>query len=375
MDNNIKSKKTEDKTFLTLEERLEMAAKSQASSPEAAAGLVQRLSKTHSVYFFCENANLNRMYELIGEYMNQLDEEVLWYSGFCQSFRLAMDSNNGFFQLPSLEMPLAEEWDPYRPIWGFRLNDAMVLLGLMLLDHAKGRMKNKEIYHCMRMTLGQYLDALVDISFRKDGTHDWGRAECFRTYRNMLLKDYDDFKPLGEALADILRRYIAAWREFNRLDHILGCMEELFGHLEREALPPEEYENFRLFLEDINQYVSELEGAEIEEECLDPWGYYSKLACQVLEDVPDPSSENIAPGALYDRFFLPGRDYHPNSLQKLAAQSPSLDMRALLEKYICEERIASSMRELNVAVTDIYILFVEPYLWMREYHYERHLES
>lgn len=314
---------------------------------EAAAGLVQRLSGTHSVHFFGSNANLNKMSEWIGAYMNQADEEVLWYGGLCKSFRLAMDKEKGFSRLPLPEKHMAGEWDRYRPVWGVRTNDAMVRLGLMLLDQARGRIKSREIYHCMEMTLGQYLDALADIRFREDGTRDLSRAECFRTYRDMLLRDYDGSKPLGEALADILGRYIGAWREFDRLDHILYCMEELSAHLEGKKAEKR---------------------PELQE-------YYFKLACQGPEDVPDPCGEEIAPGALYDRFLFPGRDYHPDSLRELAARSPSLKLQKLLDELIRGERVASAMRELNVAVTDLYILFAEPYLWMGEYHYEEDFNS
>ena len=38
------------------------------------------------------------------------------------------------------------------------------------------------------------------------------------------------------------------------------------------------------------------------------------------------------------------------------------------------QRLSQAMREINMAVTNLYLLFVEPYLRMGEYHYERHLE-
>ena len=314
----MKASENEDRTLLTLEERLKMAADSRASSPEAAASLVQRLSETHLADFFCKSDDLDRMDGLIGEYIDQVGEEVFWYGGFCRSFRLARDSDNGPFRFPSLEMPTAEGWNLCRPVWGFKVNNAVVLLGLMLLEHAKGLMKRREVYHCTRMTLGQYLDALVDISFRKDGVLDWGRAGSFRICRDTLLQDYDGFKPLGEALTDIIGHYIAARQEFEHLDHILSC--------------------------------------------------------RYPEDVPNPSNWDIAQGSLYDRIFLPERDYSPETLRGLAAKAHSLEMRALLEEHICEDRLASAMREINKAVTDLYILFVNPYLQMREYHYERHLK-
>ena len=107
---------------------------------------------------------------------------------------------------------------------------------------------------------------------------------------------------------------------------------------------------------------------------LDPRGYYFSLAYEYPEDVPDPGSRNVAAGTLRSQIFLSERDYSPEALRKLAEKSPSEELRELLEKSISEERLALAMREINIAVTDLYMLFVEPYLRMEEYHYEGHLE-
>ena len=90
--------------------------------------------------------------------------------------------------------------------------------------------------------------------------------------------------------------------------------------------------------------------------------------------MPDPGCRNVAAGTLRSQIFLSERDYSPEALRKLAEKSPSEELRELLEKSISEERLALAMREINIAVTDLYMLFVEPYLRMEEYHYEGHLE-
>ena len=241
-------------------------------------------------------------------------------------------------------------------------------------------MRYRNIYHCTRMSLKQYLDALVDLSFQEDGTLDEDRAEFFRIWRETFLKDNDGAWSLKEALAQILRRYIAAWQEFDHLDHILRCMGALSCYLEQEAgrtLPQEEEDSVRRFREALCRYGSDLEGWELVEQdkrYLDPRGYYFSLAYEYLEDVPDPSSGNVAPGTLCSQIFLSERDYSPEALRNLAGKSPSQDLRELLEMNISEERLACAMREINIAVMNVYMLFVEPYLRMGEYHYERHLE-
>lgn len=371
----------EDRTLFTLEERLKMAAEPQATSPEAAARLVQRLSGVHTAYLFCGSANSGIMEGLTGEFWDCLEKNLLHYGGFCHSFRLAIERDDDVLRGLSSGRLTLEPPDPYRPVWSVRTTNALVLLGLLLLDHAKGRMRYRNIYHCTRMSLKQYLDALVDLSFQKDGTPDEDRAESFWIWRETFLKDNDGAWSLKEALAQILRRYIAAWQEFDHLDHILRCMGALSCYLEQEeagrTLPQEEEDRIRRFREALCRYGSDLEGWELvdqDKRYLDPRGYYFSLAYEYPEDVPDPGSENTAPGTLRSRIFLSERDYSPEALRKLAEKSPSQDLRELLEKSISEERLAHAMREINMAVMNLYMLFVEPYLRMGEYHYERHLE-
>ena len=370
-----------ERTILPLDERLKMAAKSQATSPEAAARLVQRLYGISTAYLFCGSANCDIMEGLTGEFWECLENNLLHYGGFCHSFRLAIEHDNDFFAAISSDASEEEAFDPYRPVWGVRANNALVLLGLLLLDHAKGGMKYQNIYYCTRMTLKQYLDALVDLSFQEDGTQDGDRAESFWIWRESFLKGKDKAWSLKEALADILRRYIAAWQEFDHLNHILRCMGALSCYLEQEeaerTLPQEEDERIRRFRKALCRYGTDLEGWELVEtdkRYLDPRGYYFSLVCEYPEDVPDPGSKDVAPGTLRSQIFLSDRNYSPKALRNLAEKSPSQDLRELLEKSISEKQLASAMRKINIAVTDLYMLFVEPYLRMGEYHYERHLE-
>lgn len=363
-----------ERTLLTLEERLERSSRSQAASPEAAARLVERFSGLPASQLFFGKADVDAMYGLTGEFWEHPAVDIGSYQGFSHSFRLAAEQEKSPFQLPrpglpSLGMPPAGCPNPYGPIWGVRANNALVLLGLMLLDHAKGRLRPKGFYHCMRMTLGQYLDALADLGLWTDGNP--GLAEEFRGWRDMLLKDYGGASPLGEALAGILRRYMAAWQEFDHLDHILRCIGALSCYLEQEeagrTLPPEEEGRIRRFREALCRYGSDLEGwelVEMDKRYLDPRGYYFTLACEYPEDLPDPGGRDVAPGALRSQIFLSERDYSPETLRGLAAAAPSPDLRVLLERYVCEERLASAMKEVNTAVAGMYVLFVEPYLRM-----------
>ena len=351
--------KKEGRPRLTLEERLKRAARSQASSPEAAAKLVERLSQTHIAYVFHESADFNLMYELMGQFMNALDDDVLHYGGFCRSFELAVatygpGSTDPSRRLPSPAFPA--------PVWGVEVNNAVVLLGLMLLDHAKGRRRDRDVYHCTRMTLGQYLDALPEPEA------PWKRWSVEK-WRDGLLTRHDPSQHLAEALADILRSYIDGWQEFDHVDYVLRCMGGLACYLEQEG--PEKAQvdpaQVRQFREALCQYSSELEGwklVEVDKRYPDPCGYYFTLANEYPGSAPDPGGGGVPAGAVRLQIFLHQWDYNPRTLRALAEQSPSPDLGALLEKSVSEERLSAAMGKINTAVTDLYSLWVEPYLRM-----------
>ena len=395
-----------ERMLLPVVARVERWAWSLAASPSTAARLVERFSGLPPWQLFFGKPDVDAMYGLTGEFWEHPDVDMDSYHGFSHSFRLAAKQDNAPFRLPRLGvsplgvprleqppseqpplkqsrlepsplkqpplglspgLPSPESQNPYKPVWGVRVNNALILLGLMLLDHTKGSLKPKGFYHCTRMTLGQYLDALAGLGLWTDGSP--GLAQGFQGWRDMLLADYGAASPLGETLAGILRRYMAAWQEFDHLDHILRCIGTLSCCLEQEeagrTLPGEETDRVRRFREALCQCGSDLEGREPVEQdkrYLDPKGYYFTLACEYPENLPDPGDRNVAPGSLRSQIFLSERDYSPETLRGLAAGSPSPDLRTLLERYVCEERLASAMREVNTAVTGIYVLFVEPYL-------------
>ena len=122
--------RNEERTLFTLEERLWMAANSQASSPEAAARLVQRLSRVHTAYLFCGSPNAGLMNELTGEFWECLEENLLHYGGFCHSFRMAIEHDDDVLRMLSSGTLKLEPPDPYRPVWSVRTYNAFILLEL-----------------------------------------------------------------------------------------------------------------------------------------------------------------------------------------------------------------------------------------------------
>ena len=352
------------KVPLTMEERLGLAARSQASSPEAAAKLVERFSNIPTVTLFAGHADLELMYDLIGAYWDLPGEDPLHYGGFCRSFQMAISDD---FE-PPVDLPWRTA--PLRPTLGARVNNAIVLLGLMLLDHAKGRLGNKTVYHCTRMTLGQYLDVLETLAFSEEDTPP---AQRFWIWRNAFLQHHDRSAPLADALADILRGYIAGWQEFDHLDHILRCTGALACYLEdvaNEELSQEEAERVRQFRETLRcRYDPKLEGWELleaDKRYPDPGEYFFCLANEYPGGLLDPGGENTPPGAIRSQVYLPTRGCHLKTLQTLAGLAPSPDLGALLKKYSDPERLTSAMAKIDMAVLELHMLWIEPYLRVEE---------
>lgn len=383
---------------LTLEERLARAARSQASSPEAAAGLVRKLSQLDMICLFHRGDDIDLISEMIGPYLAQVDGDVLYYSGFCRALQLALTH----------AAPQAESDAHARLILETRSHNAIVLLGLMLLDHAKGRAQDREVYRCTRMTLGQYLDAVETLSF--PGNRE--AARVFRSWREQFLKNAAPSAPLADVLADLLRRYIRAWTVLDFLDRVLYYMNKLSRSLKGD--PDRELEEaMRQYLDGPRLTCLDVEEAEEwEDEPEDEWeepldigdGYeeetvgpdqkfreavewciaesrlagaeegreghmvsgmdYFDLVVSYSWDAPDPAGKRVSAGEIRQQVLLPYRDYSPQALRKLAEQAPNPAFRALLERFVSQGWPSAAMWEVNEAISNLFMLWVGPYLTM-----------
>lgn len=350
---------------LPLRERLELAKRSQASSPETAAALVERFSRLHPAKIFAGKADCDLMYDLTGTFWDELDDDSLkWkYRDFCGVITLAME--NDFDPPPNLPQNAL----PIELVWGKRVNDALVLLGLMLLDHAKCRRGDKSVYRCTRMTMEQYLDALETVAYPDKRT---AQALSFRAWREDFQKQYNVSEPLADVLAAILRSYMEAWQEFDHLDHLLRCMGALACYLEDVAgkpLEPEQAKRVRNFRETLCMFDSKLEGwelLEVDKRYDNPEGYFFALAMEYPDSMPDPGDSALRARSIRNQIFLPRESYEDGLLGLLAELSPSPDLGDLLKKYGNRERLLEAMEKIHLAGSALYMLWVEPYLWMRE---------
>ena len=374
---------SKDRTRLTLEERMALAAQSRASSPEAAAALVRRFSHLPAAYVFCGKSDIDAMYDLIGEFLDDPRVEVETYRGFCPAYQLAMDQDNDRTPVYDQQRP-----DPLLPVFGHRMNNALIHLGEMVLDQAMGRYHHKEVFQCLRMTLGQYLEALAGPDFRRSEAE----AEWFAVWRDRLLREIDGDLPLAEAQAGILRRYMAGWASYDRLDHLLLYLAGLALQVEdagtRCDLSPcpdsdADQGDASLFLEfyrteeaeaawrlrmDLRRFGIGRDPSDLPQadpSCEDPYGYFLDLARNYAPDLPDPGAET-GPGALRENIFLPDWHYGPALLYTLIRELPFPEFVPLWQETLDREKLSQAMTSINSAVTDLYMLWVEPYLRLKK---------
>lgn len=342
--------------IMTLEERLELAARSQAVSPEAAAGLVKKLAGMETSLVLGRRSELELLDGIMGEFLNRLDDELLHYSGFCRGFQLAIDDHAAQRSLMNFD-------SRFQPLMGTRVNNGVVLLGLIMLDHARGRDRYKDVYHCTRMTLGQYLDALPSL-FRPGNE---AADQEFLNWRSLFLKSADPSVPLGDALADILRQYIAGWQVLSSVDHVLNCMWDLMIYLQDEETAKLD----RSLREAMRRSIAELgvENVEVVEEeerehYPDPYGHFLELAQSFPAEVPDPGAEGLAFGAVREQLFLSQGEYSPQRLEALSEDAPCREFQDLLDKFMNPELLGRAMSMVNMAVSNLLMLLVAPYLRM-----------
>ena len=365
---------------LTLEERLALAARSKAATPEAAAALVRRFHELPAGCIFCGTSDVDAMNELTGEFWDVPRVDVDSYRGFCPSFLMAMEHDNDLV----LGSWRPEDFDPDRLLLSVRVNNALVLLGEILLDQVMGRQRHKEIYHSLRMTLRQYLDVLTGPDFlRSESETEW-----FTAWREKILEKMDGDQSLAEALAGVLRRYVSAWEPFDRLNHILCCLGGLAFHLEKEGtrydvdrcsdedaalvLTTSRTEKakaawrFRRALRRFGIGKNRQELPQADQECQDPREYLLKLALEYAPDLPDPGSEMEAK-TLRGRIFLPHWSRDLDALWRLLENALFPEFEPFLKGCPDRDRLAEAIREVNTAVMDLYMLWVEPYLWLEKH--------
>lgn len=326
-----------------------------------------------------------------------------------------------------------EDKSPYEAALGNPIANTVVSLAFILATVPRRFARGGVVppaYYDLRMTLRDYLDALIDLSFGKDGTWDSARAEHCRGLKTEFSELCDLSKPLCGAIGDILAQYAESRAELGRASHIIKCAEECASRVryyeqEREML--EEYRendyfyetsemNFLADFDDSNDYdvdddceyledFEETVDEEVElcpvsfvteeglsfredpenkrerEEIMareqlieyDPYGFFLAEA-KKLHEVGALDFENYTYGLGKLSELLLSEDYSPEALKAKADQAElSPGFRALFDEAVTEERVLSAFKGIDAAVDRLYRLIVEPFSIMGLYRFKQHI--
>lgn len=401
------------RTLMTIQERIERTKNSMAYSPEDAA------EKTASI------AN-TLMPELLTEKENALCDfpyDTEKYADFCRSLKEKAEKHLS-----------CKGKGPYETELGNSISDTVFSLALTLAT-IPGRFKDKKtkprIFYDTRMTLGDYLDALIDLTVGEDGSVNAARAERYRRLKEEFSGSPLISKPFCKAVGEMLEQYCEPRAELDRASHIINCSSYVRCR-EQEREMQEEYLDNEYFYSDseddfapqesapeVNTVetdetaVDEIPDAENitpasfvneggwfdEEYCsnadiyegadrdeinrlfaiknevdFDPFGYYLSMAEELPKDkMLDFENSEYHLGAWADALLLLHEDFSPEA-QKAAADKEELypQFRELFDRLVTAESVSGAFKELNAVINRLYRLIVEPFAELGKYHFERH---
>lgn len=396
------------KTLMTIPERIEMMKKSKAYSPEDAAQKVYSISRTLMENFVTEDPD---------GYIGVFDDTQN-YGKYCGMIK--SDVEKGLCR---------EDKSVYETEYGDKISDQIITAAFAAAS-IDGRFDNKankpHIYYDMRMTLEDYLDALIDLSIKEDGTEDLERADKYRKLKREFSECCDLSKPLCGAVGDLFEQYGKPLAELGKTSHIIGCDSGAKYQLQLEEMREEfledenrwyyDHENGGEFCDDISsqEEAVEIKPAEIEEEVfdevpeneapapvsfiideeffsnkdaeteetareraerymleMDPIGYYLNIA----REEPKGRRFHFESGGQWsDSLLLAAKDHSPEAYKKKADKADLYPcFRELVDELVTEEKIVGAFKEINAAVSRLYRLLIEPFADLEKYHFERHL--
>lgn len=296
---------------LTLEERLDLAARSVASSQEAANAMVRDFSSMNAVNIFAGKPDITLLYELATQELDSdMDLDVDHYSGFCRLFVEVLHNDND-----------GKPRTKYGPVFGVRSNNILILLGLMLYDQLRDRWTRHEIYRCTRMTLAQYLAAVVEL------------APDFKPWADKLLQQHDGNLSLTQTMENILRMYIDGWSVYELWDRVAAYTAQACLHDRDDDA------------DEIEKLLQEAQNCTLE--------------------LPDIFDAATPARVIRERLYLQDRDYNKATFRRLTALAPYPGFQKIMAQFSDGDRLDDALAKINLAVMDIYMVFVQPFVSMR----------
>lgn len=394
---------------MTIQERMERMKNSTAYSPADAAEKVTEIAETVMYDFITNWEKETGMYNFPPDYRK--------YSEYCNSLKARAEEN----------LSRADK-SPYESKYGNPTADTVFALAFVLatIPNRFSAEEKPPVYYSLRMTLGDYLDALIDLSANEDGTADTSRAEQYRRLKKELSEGFDLSKPLCEAVGDIMKQYREPRIELDRVSHIINCsngyrsqityneqqweMREEFleneyfysdykdeDYTQEESTEVGSVETDEAAVDEVPEsdeytpasFVDEeyINNADVDYEALaelhaiaymletDPLGYFLSIA----KKPPEGKKLNLKLRRyryekLTDTLLLLSEDYSPEAL-KAKADEAELDpkFRELVDKLVTEKSVSDAFNRIDAIISKLYRLLVEPFADLGKYHFERHI--
>ena len=204
-----------DIAYLTIQERIELYKNDMAFSPSDAARKITSVAEA-------EMSELIDNDKFVNNGKSIPDDVNATYSEHCSVLKSKI----------SKELRRTDK-SPYESRFGNTCSDYIYIAALSLAS-LPARFENEyydyrpQIYYNLRMTLGNYLDALIDISFDSEKEKpNTRRANRYRKLKKEFSKLIDLSTPLCEAIGILLNQYSNANSEIYRLNHIQRCQSSL----------------------------------------------------------------------------------------------------------------------------------------------------
>lgn len=403
------------RALMPIQERIERTKNSKAFSPADAAGRVTNIDKA-----------------IISTLMTEQEKSM----GILLPGPRAIGTYCAALSFDAKESLRRENKNPYEAAYGNSIANTIFSLAFMLATvpdrFERENLKPLTCYD-LKMTLGDYLDALIDISFNKDGTVDTAHVEQYRKLKKEFSESFDLSKPLRSAIGSILEQYREARAELDLASHIIRCSVECDARIryyEQEREMREEYlendyfyavseMNYRadceedceendslqeesdgetsigeelagiiplLFVTEEEPYAdedpcskAEREEIEAREQLIeyDPYGYFLSVAKELPEgQTLDFENNTYGFGRLTNDLLLLSEDYSPEALKAKADQAEiSPGFRSLLDETVTEESVLNAFKGIDAEIDRLYRLLIEPFAVLGMYRFKQHLAS
>lgn len=384
-----------DRALMTIQERIDKMQNSTAYSPADAAKRVVSIANAPAEVFSAPR-NVPRAYAPDGAA----------YGGRCAEIKAEAEENLS-----------REDKSPYKSKYGNAVSDKIILLAdalAALPDRFKDEKAKPPAYYDLKMTLGDYLDALIDLSFREDGSADNARAERYRRLKSELSESYELSRPLCEAVAEILGEYREPRAELYRASNIIACGESARYYEQEEEMQSDfdVYEEYD-YDEEYDDTPLDYDGGsvEVDEEALDelpetesiaPAAFvmdeeycsnsdvdFDAIAEQNSEEQlikADPRGYYLEKARELPRYLfkfnavecllLCKDDHSPEALRARADEAELFpEFRELFDELVTEDSISEAFKRFDSVTSKLCRLLIEPFAELGKYHFERHLSG